>query len=294
MALIKCPVCGQKVSSLSITCPNCSTRIKGNIQQCPNCEEWVLVGKGECEACGSAIENSVNDEEQSTTHENREQQEQTEHFKTKEPKQPKKKNGCIITLVCMLIIASCLAAAAYAFHRYNEKEKAEKEAIRQELLKRIAEDKKANEERFLLMQQDSSYWEKTLKAKTIEAAEAYISAYPEGIFINEAYMLLEELNRRKVSPSEEVLIRNVVEKKLEEYRKKSLRKKEADVLGIHPQIANKLKITKKYINRDSFQYVVRGDIAVTINRTNPKKPNKQDIKLEIIMDSKKKVLESNL
>lgn len=294
MALIKCPVCGQKVSSLSITCPNCSTRIKGNIQQCPNCEEWVLAGKNECEACGSAIEGPVNDYTHSTTQKEKMQQEHTEHFKSKEPEQPKKRNGCIITLVCLLILAACLAAAAYAFHRYNEKEKAEKEAIRLELLKRIAEDKKANEERFLLMQQDSSYWEKTLKAKTIEAAEAYISAYPEGIFINEAYMLLEELNRRKVSPSEEVLIRNVVEKKLEEYRKKSLRKKEADVLGIHPQIANKLKITKKYINRDSFQYVVRGDIAVTINRTNPKKPNKQDIKLEIIMDSKKKVLESNL
>lgn len=299
MALIKCPECGQKVSSLSITCPNCSTRIKGNIHQCPHCGEWTLADKEACVACGKEIctqsvkEASATSKNNDTENENTTQG-QLNHTKNDKVRKPKKKNGCVIALICFSILMICLGAAGYGLYKYLEIQKAEKKAIQEELIKRIEENKKANAERLLLMQQDSSYWQKTFKAKTIEDTEAYINAYPEGIFINEAYMLLEELKRRKVSSSEESLIRMAVEKELEDYRKKRMRKKESDVLGIHPQISDKLKITKKYINRDTFQYIVRGNVIVTINRTNPKKPHNQDIKMLITMDSDMKIIESNL
>lgn len=303
MALIKCPECGQKVSSLSITCPNCSTRIKGNIKQCPHCGEWTQTSKEACVECGKEIsKQSTSDvsvsEKNNVTENIQTQQEQPTKTNntndTKISKKPKKKNGCIIALVCFSILMICIGAAGFGLYKYLEIQKAEKKAIQEELIKRIEENKKANAERLLLMQQDSTFWQKTFKAKTIEETEAYINAYPEGIFINEAYMLLEELKRRKVSSSEESLIRVAVEKELEDYRKRRMRKKESDVLGIHPQISDKLNITKKYINRDSFKYVVRGNVTVTINRTNPKKPHNQDIKMVLTMDSDRNIIESNL
>ena len=164
----------------------------------------------------------------------------------------------------------------------------------EELARRIAEDQKANSYRLQQAQMDSTLWAKTLKEKNIATTEEYINTYPEGIFVNEAYMLLDELKRRQITDREQSRIRNIVEGKLAEEKKRLLKNKEKDVLGLHLEIKDELSVTKRYINRDSFVYVVRGTILSTINRTNPNKPNQENSKLEILMDSNRKIIESSI
>lgn len=288
MALIKCPGCGQRISSQSITCPNCSIRIKGNIRQCLHCQEWMLANKAVCTACGFEMTVQGNAEGGAIS-------ELPNHFKTKNVAQPKKnKSGCVGIFVFLSILGVVLGSAIFVGYRYHLKVQKEKNSAREALFKRIADDKRANDERLLQMQLDSSYWHKALKAKTLDATEAYINAYPEGIFIHEAYMLLEELKRRQVTSAEETLIRHVVEEKLKTYQDSVTKRLEADVLGIHSQIIDKLNISKKYIHRDSFQYLVRGKVQININRTDSKKINQKELKLEMVMDSDRKVIASSL
>ena len=106
-------------------------------------------------------------------------------------------------MLSVLAISLATVGIYCAINKYHERQLGEAKAIREELARRIAEDQKANAYRLQQVQMDSTLWAKTFKAKTISATEEYITTYPEGIFINEAYMLLEELKRRKVTDREQ-------------------------------------------------------------------------------------------
>lgn len=287
MAIIKCPECSSRISSQAYTCPNCNKLIRGHIQQCPNCNEWVFTDTDICPGCGNAFEFT------STVHTPTEKTSPLNiHRPQKEPRKSRK--GCFIVLFSIITVLLIICVAFLGLTKYREKKILEKKALQEELARRIAEGVKANESRFHQMQLDSAMWTKTIRSKTIEATEKYIKTYPEGIFINEAYMLLEELNRRKVGGFELKQIRNVVETKLSEVKKKRIKKLEKDVLGLHLEIKDELNVTKKYLNRDSFIYVVSGTILSTINRTDPNKPNQETNKFEILLDSNRKIIESNI
>ena len=287
MAIINCPECSSRISSQAYTCPNCNKQIRGHIQQCPNCKEWLFTDTDICPTCNNALEHSSmvqNPTEKTLPLHHRRLQ--------REPK--KNRKGCYIALFSILTVFLIICIAFLGLTKYRENKLLEKKTLQEELARRIAEGVKANEARFKQMQMDSTMWAKTFSSKTIAATEEYIKTYPEGIFINEAYMLLEELNRRKVSGFELNQIRNVVETKLSEVKKKQIKKLEKDVLGLHLEIKDELNVTKKYINRDSFIYVVKATILSTINRTDPNKPNKESSKLEILLDSNRKIIESNI
>jgi hypothetical protein len=90
------------------------------------------------------------------------------------------------------------------------------------------------------------------------------------------------------------MISNIVNAKIEEYQQLKVKNKENDVLGLHFSIDEELNIKKKYVNRDSFHYVVTAILKETINRTDPKKPHSNSIKIELILNAEKKILKSNL
>lgn len=283
MAIIKCPDCSSTISSQVYTCPNCGRRIKGYVRQCPKCEEWVSADNPVCPLCENVVDNSaiakeIKDDKDLSF---------TSH---RQPRKRKSGKGCLIAFFFLLMLLLAVAIS-YVFQRYQEHRLAEKKTIQEELTRRIAEGAKANEAQLLLMQADSNLWAKTFKKKSIEATEKYIDTYPEGIFINEAYMLLDELKRRKVTDIEHNRIRNIVEGALAEERKRKLKNKENDVLGLHLQIEDNLSVTKKYLNRDSFHYVVKAKVLTTISRTDPKKDNKEHSRLEIILDSNCKIIQ---
>ncbi|MDE5560703.1 MAG: zinc ribbon domain-containing protein [Bacteroidaceae bacterium] len=270
MAIINCPGCGKNISSMAFTCPHCGIRLRNEIR------------------CGRDTAESAAQPDNAPVLGDAQLPDETE------TKPQKKKNGCLKSIIIMLIAAMSIGAILYAMYRYHERQAAERRALMEELAKRIMDDQKANTARLHLAQQDSILWKKVLKHKTIETTEEYIQTYPEGIFIDEAYMLLEEQNRRIISKQECHDIRSIIDSQLVEYRDKRLRTKDRDIRGMHYNIAGELDITKKYINRDSFQYVVRGTITETINRTDPTKPNNLQLELDITMDADKRILQSNL
>ena len=47
-----------------------------------------------------------------------------------------------------------------------------------------------------------------------------------------------------------------------------------------------------FINRDSFVYVASGKVLETINRSDPKKPNSNRLKLHFTISSDKKVVDA--
>ena len=42
MSVIKCPECGQEVSTKADVCPHCGVAIKGNLKRCPKCNTIML------------------------------------------------------------------------------------------------------------------------------------------------------------------------------------------------------------------------------------------------------------
>ena len=56
MSLIKCPECGQEVSSKAEICPHCGVKIAGNIKRCPICQRTMLMDARECPHCHTRLE----------------------------------------------------------------------------------------------------------------------------------------------------------------------------------------------------------------------------------------------
>ena len=53
MSLIKCPECGQQVSSKAPICPHCGVPIQNNVKRCPVCNAYVLMNADECPQCNA-------------------------------------------------------------------------------------------------------------------------------------------------------------------------------------------------------------------------------------------------
>lgn len=53
MSLIKCPECGQQVSSKAPHCPHCGVPIEHNVKRCPVCNSFVLMSAEECPQCNA-------------------------------------------------------------------------------------------------------------------------------------------------------------------------------------------------------------------------------------------------
>ena len=56
MSMIKCPECGQPVSTNAGTCPHCGIAIAGHIHQCPECGAFNTENKLTCVVCGKELE----------------------------------------------------------------------------------------------------------------------------------------------------------------------------------------------------------------------------------------------
>ena len=54
--MIKCPECGESVSTMAHTCPHCGVGIKGHLRECPMCGKWLLDDQTRCPECNSIVE----------------------------------------------------------------------------------------------------------------------------------------------------------------------------------------------------------------------------------------------
>ncbi len=202
--------------------------------------------------------------------------------------------GCLKFFFIMLVVTACLAAIAYEAYQYHIQQQAQLDSLRHELARRIEEDKKKNERGFQEARQDSILWQKTLSAKTMEAAHEYIAAYPEGIFIDEAYLLLEELQRRHVNPVEQAHIKGIVENSLLQIRERYIKNKNNRIKDRQYHLPDSLLISKKYINRDSFIYTIHVRVEQITIPTGKTRQDTVNIDLHMTLDKHKNVIESSL
>lgn len=303
MPIIKCPGCGHSTSSMALTCPHCSAQIRGHIHRCPGCGAWSFSESEVCPTCGTVISIVEATDKQYVAPPVTPQQppHRSEHRFTRPcPIEPTGNHGkkpgrrwhriLIYTLVTVLL----LAAAAYAAYRYQLCQQERREAIRQELALRIAEDEEANAQKLRQAQQDSATWTRALRAKTIESAHEYIAAYPEGIFVNEAYMLIEELQRRAVSHAERMHITGAVENRLAQVREQFIKDGRRTAKDIQYRISDTLLISKRHLPPDSILYSVSGKVEKVTIPTGKALPDTSVIDLHMTLDKHKNIIDSNI
>ncbi len=90
-------------------------------------------------------------------------------------------------------------------YQHHMHQQAQLDSLRHELERRIIADQRANEQMLRQAQRDSALWQQTLKAKNIETTQRYIATYPEGIFVDEAYLMLEALQKRQAEAADTTL-----------------------------------------------------------------------------------------
>lgn len=287
---------------MALTCPHCTVQIRGHIHRCPACGTWSFIEADACPGCGAPVPDTEDTTRQDApptpkVHPHKPVH-QFAHPCPIEPPQShgkrRKGKGWLHILLNLSTAILCLAAATYGAYRYQLSREEQQAAIRQELAQRIAEDEEANAQKLYQAQQDSTFWAQTLKTKTIEAAHEYIAKYPEGIFIDEAYMLIEELQRRAVTKTERAHIIGVVDNRLAQLREQFIKSGKRTAKDIQYRVPDTLLISKKHLNRDSILYTVSGKVLKITVPTGKAAPDTSTIELHMTMDKYKNVLESNI
>jgi rRNA maturation protein Nop10 len=183
--MIKCPECGERVSTMAGTCPNCRINIAGNLKQCPNCNEYCLISQKRCPKCGTSL--SVATEERIE----QQQEENVIPVTTEIKKNPSKKSHKTVffsvTFVIILILIIC---GLYYLDCKNAIEREETEFARLEntsnpeyyndfLAKYPKSEHYQNvKERLNLLLDETEEWEKMMQNFSRTEIEKFMIAHP--------------------------------------------------------------------------------------------------------------------
>ena len=250
MSMIKCPECGQRVSSLAGTCPHCGVAIRGMIRQCPQCQEYVMKAATVCPHCSAPLP-PVSD----ATHENDAEQ------SANQPSGKKGKGKAILTTLIVLVLAGAAAAGGYWYWQQEREAQLEQERYIQldgltapDFYRQYLEDfpqgkhfqevqqrmdaliqengdwqavlaavSRQNIEQFMQKHPqsargclcenmlDSIDWAETMSQQSPEAIDTYLSLHPEGQHVTEAANLKNELAMTKITADDRALIKGVLE-----------------------------------------------------------------------------------
>ena len=291
--MIKCPVCGQRISSMAMTCPHCGVAIKGHLRECPECGEWMLDSQKECPECGAAVgdvsrsniaaRGSVDNAAGGAGPEVNPSEEQE--------RAPKPTHHLAWVIVILILLIG--GGGGWAFIQYQQK-RIEDEEYEKEMAERKAQQEAENAEVLRIAQQDSLDWQKALAENSTVAIERYISEHPEGIFIDQASELRNRLARAEVTENDKSVIRTMIESELTRKaadRKASLDK---DVLGVHYSLGSSMKVDKIEASGGAIQYNVECQCTETLTRSDPTKEGSRTFMLHALLDADKKVVEINI
>lgn len=183
MSMIKCPECGQRVSSMAGTCPHCGVRIAGNIRECTNCGKILTKAQTVCPDCHTELPAEA-DEEPAPIQENR------------EADCRRQRKGCwgktLAWLLTLLILAAATVAGLYYFDLQRKADREEKDYIRlakvsnpefyRQFLADYPESGHRDEvtKRMTALQQEKDDWEKALHENTREGYRAFGAKYPRS------------------------------------------------------------------------------------------------------------------
>jgi|GEM_PF-3244979 len=292
MAMIKCPECGQRVSSMALTCPHCGVGIKGHLRECPMCGEWILDDQPRCPECNSLVEVKPQSDQDSSSGYDKGNQDKQDN-KGKQENQGKKKSSNTILWVLVFMVPLISIGASWAITSYLDyKDAADRRQFEEELEERRMEEERRNKEFAEIQRKDSLDWVYAQEVNTVASMDRYLQLHPQGNYMDEAMMKREALKRTEVTEEDRSRIRNILESRLTEAA--TSKPKAGDIIGIHYQISGDLSITKEQTTTGSVQFYAKCKVSETISRTDPTKPTDSTFVLRAILDIDKNVLEINL
>lgn len=290
--MIKCPECGQRVSSMALTCPHCGVGIKGHLRECPMCGEWILDDQPRCPECNSLVEVKPQSDQNSSSGYDKGNQDKQDN-KGKQENQGKKKSSNTILWVLVFMVPLISIGAAWAITSYLDyKDAADRRQFEEELEERRMEEERRNKEFAEIQRKDSLDWVYAQEVNTVASMDRYLQLHPQGNYMDEAMMKREALKRTEVTEEDRSRIRNILESRLTEAA--TSKPKAGDIIGIHYQISGDLSITKEQTTTGSVQFYAKCKVSETISRTDPTKPTDSTFVLRAILDIDKNVLEINL
>ena len=290
--MIKCPECGQRVSSMALTCPHCGVGIKGHVRECPMCGEWILDDQPRCPECNSVVEVKPQSDQDSSSGYDKGNQDKQDN-KGKQENQGKKKSSNTILWVLVFMVPLISIGAAWAITSYLDyKDAADRRQFEEELEERRMEEERRNKEFAEIQRKDSLDWVYAQEVNTVASMDRYLQLHPQGNYMDEAMMKREALKRTEVTEEDRSRIRNILESRLTEAA--TSKPKAGDIIGIHYQISGDLSITKEQTTTGSVQFYAKCKVSETISRTDPTKPTDSTFVLRAILDIDKNVMEINL
>ncbi len=290
--MIKCPECGESVSTMAHTCPHCGVGIKGHLRECPMCGEWILDNQTRCPECNSVVEVKPQSDQDSSSGYDKGNQDKQDN-KGKQENQGKKKSSNTILWVLVFMVPLISIGAAWAITSYLDyKDAADRRQFEEELEERRMEEERRNKEFAEIQRKDSLDWVYAQEVNTVASMDRYLQLHPQGNYMDEAMMKRETLKRTEVTKEDRSHIRNILESRLTEAA--TSKPTAGDIIGIHYQISGDLSITKEQTTTGSVQFYAKCKVSETISRTDPTKPTDSTFVLRAILDIDKNVLEINL
>lgn len=286
MAMIKCPECGQRISSMAMTCPHCGVAIKGHLHECPECGEWCLDSQKECPECGAELKNKASKTED-TESQDVVTESSAQSTPTPEPENKQHYLGWVIFILIVLIAFG----GGWGYVQYQIKLK--NDAEQADSLNRMR-DEMENAEVLRIQQQDTLDWQKALEENTVTSIERYMSEHPEGAYIEQASELKNKLVKAEVTDEDKSIIRTVIESELS--KKASAKKSDVDkdVIGVHYSLGSNMKVTKVQASDGSFQFNIECSCTETLTRSDPTKEGSRTFVLRALLDADKNILEINI
>lgn len=191
MSMIKCPECGQRISSLAGTCPHCGVAIRGMIRQCPQCQAYVMKTATVCPECSCTLpplQEETADGEAATNGANGNTTKQGNQ-------QPKGGRGKRIAIWMVTLLLLCAAGAgAYLYWQYQNKMQHEEECYTrldnvsdpeyyQQFLIDFPQSKHADEirQRMEALIQENDDWKAALSPASRTSIAQFLEKYPQTI-----------------------------------------------------------------------------------------------------------------
>lgn len=199
MSMIKCPECGQPVSTNAGTCPHCGIAISGHIFQCPACGAFNTENKLKCVVCGKDLEIP---QPRAQEHEP-----QISTLTTAPDPKPKKKGNSIISCLIVLLILLGLIAGGYFWFAHNQQlQKEEREFTLlqnttkpeyfQQFLEAYPDSKHYAEvkERMHQLEAEEEEWKQAIKANSKNLFKDFLAHHPVSYHARECEAKLDSLD----------------------------------------------------------------------------------------------------
>lgn len=195
--IIKCPECGNNVSTMAGTCPTCGVEIEGSLRTCPDCGAYYLDKQTKCPGCGKEIIHKKIEPYQPKP--------EPQPLLKKVPKNKKRRSLWPFFLFILLILGAGAYGCYYLKGEYDKKQ--EEDAFRrlenvttpqffQQFLTQYPESEHSAEvqQKMQQVEQENQEWEALIQKKERKALVAFAEKHPDSYRLRECLDFIDSID----------------------------------------------------------------------------------------------------